>query len=89
MWDARVGAADALGRGVNAGGGATHFGTPERPPWRADAAGGRGRGGGDSGARAACRRLICGEEVAEATAKLDVAVDPSGERRSGGGARRR
>ena len=84
-----MGAADAPGRGVDAGGGAAHFGSPERPRRHAEAADGSGRGGGDSGARAASRQLIYGEEEGEATAKLAVAVDLTGERWSGGGARRR
>ena len=67
-----------------------------RPFWvagaarrRAEAADGTGRGGGDSGVRAAPRRLIYGKEVGEATEKLAVAVDLSWERRNGRGARRR
>ena len=84
-----MGASDAPGRGVAVGGGAAHFGSPERRRRRADAADGSGRGGGDYGARAASRRLICGEEGEGVAAELGVGFDLDGEQRSVEDARRR
>ena len=77
------------GRGLLRSGGAAFFRSPERRRWRPDAAEEADHGGGESGAVAASRPLISGEEVEDATAKTPVSVDLTGEQRWGGEACRR
>ena len=66
-------ASDARGRGVDIGGRAAAFWSPERRRRRVDAAEGRAHGGDDSGTSAASRQVIFGEEVEATTAHLVVA----------------
>ena len=63
--------------------------SPERPAVSKSVALDGDRDGEKSGTSAASRRPICGEEVEGAAAERSLAVDPSGEERSGEGARRR
>ena len=88
-WDARVGAADARGRGLPEGGVDAARGSLERRRRRANASPACGYDGVDSGQRAAFRQAALGEEREDATTELPAAVDLSTEGRCGGGARRR